>query len=129
MNHKTKAAFLDVLLYLFEYYSDEHETKRNSELQIRDELVVAGFQEDMIEHAMDWVAVFNQPTNNIDIQPPKKLSVRILNDKEKALLDEECQNYIPIYNNFFTLNDNNYNSINLNKLILIVYIYKLILLN
>ena len=94
MNHKTKAAFLDVLLYLFEYYSDEHETKRNSELQIRNELVVAGFQEDMIEHAMDWVAVFNQPTNNIDIQPPKKLSVRVLNDKEKALLDEECQNYI-----------------------------------
>ena len=94
MNHKTKEAFLDVLLYLFEYYSDEHETKRNSELQIRNELVVAGFQEDMIEHAMDWVAVFNQPTNNIDIQPPKKLSVRVLNDKEKTLLNEECQNYI-----------------------------------
>ena len=57
MNHKTKEAFLDVLLYLFEYYSDEHETKQNSEPQIRNELVIAGFQEEMIEHAMEWVAV------------------------------------------------------------------------
>ena len=94
MNHKTKEAFLDVLLYLFEYYSDEHENKQNNESQIRNELVIAGFQEEMIEHAMDWVSVFNQPTNTIDIQQPKKLSVRILNDKEKTLLDEECQNYI-----------------------------------
>jgi len=94
MNHKTKEAFLDVLLYLFEYYSDEHEKKQNNELQIRNELVIAGFQEEMIEHAMDWVSIFNQPTNTIDIQQPKKLSVRVLNDKEKALLDEECQNYI-----------------------------------
>ena len=94
MNHKTKEAFLDVLLYLFEYYSDEHEKKQNNELQIRNELVIAGFQEEMIEHAMDWVSVFNQPTSTIDIQQPKKLSVRILSDKEKSLLDEECQNYI-----------------------------------
>ena len=48
----------------------------------------------MIEHAMDWVSVFNQPTNNINIQKPKKLSVRVLSDNEKKLLDEECQNYI-----------------------------------
>ena len=94
MNHKTKEAFLDVLLYLFEYYSDKHETKQNSEPQIRDELILAGFQEEMIEHAMEWVAVFNQPANNIDIQQPKKLSVRVLSDKEKSLLNEECQNYI-----------------------------------
>jgi len=89
MNHKTKEAFLDVLLYLFEYYSDEHENKQNNELQIRNELVIAGFQEEMIEHAMNWVSVFNKPPNTIDIQQPKKLSVRVLNDKEKTLLDEE----------------------------------------
>ena len=28
---------------------------------------------------------------------------------------ENCQNYIPLYNNYFQLNDNNYNSINLNN--------------
>ena len=88
MSHKNKEAFLDVLLYLFEYYSDEHEKKRNSEGQIRNELVIAGFQEDMIEHAMDWVSVFNQPTNNINIRQPKKLSVRVLSENEKKLLDE-----------------------------------------
>ena len=96
MNHKNKEAFLDVLLYLFEYYSDDHEkkTKGSNEIQIRNELVIAGFQEEMIEHAMDWVSVFNQPTNNINIRQPKKLSVRVLSENEKKLLDEECQNYI-----------------------------------
>ena len=94
MNHKTKEAFLDVLLYLFEYYSEEHASKQNSEPQIRDELVLAGFQEEMIEHAMEWVSIFNQPTNNIDIQQPKKHSIRVLSNKEKSLLNEECQNYI-----------------------------------
>ena len=28
---------------------------------------------------------------------------------------KNCQNYIPIYNNFFKLNSNNFNSINLNN--------------
>jgi len=38
------------------------------------------------------------------------------NFKNPDLLNmEECQNYIPIYNHFFTFNDNNYNSINLNS--------------
>ena len=77
MNHKTKEAFLDVLLYLFEYYSDEHEKKQNNELQIRNELVIAGFQEELIEHAMDWVSVFNKPTNTIAIQQPKKPTVNV----------------------------------------------------
>lgn len=38
------------------------------------------------------------------------------NFKDPNLLNmESCQNYIPIYNNFFTLNNSNYNSINLNS--------------
>ena len=36
-------------------------------------------------------------------------------ENETLLNMENCQNYLPLYNNFFTLNDNNYNSINLNN--------------
>ncbi len=38
------------------------------------------------------------------------------NFKDENLLNmSECQNYIPLYNNFFSLNENNYNSISLNN--------------
>ncbi len=94
MNHKTKEAFLDVLLYLFEYYSEEPGLSKSNETQIKKELVLAGFKQDAIEHAMDWVDVFNKSPNKIDIEKPKKHSVRILSDSEKSLMNEECQNYI-----------------------------------
>merc|ERR1712167_192172 len=35
--------------------------------------------------------------------------------KEKLLNASDAQNYIPIYNNYFNLNENNYNGINLNN--------------
>ena len=38
------------------------------------------------------------------------------NFEEKKLLNmSNCQNYVPLYNNFFTLNENNYNLISLNN--------------
>ena len=89
-----KEAFLDVLLYLFEYYSEEPDLSKSNETQIRNELVLAGFKQDAIEHAMDWIGVFNKSPNKINIKKPKKYSVRILSDSEKSLINEECQNYI-----------------------------------
>ena len=94
MDYKMKEAFLDVLLYLFEYYSEEPSLSKSNETQIRNELALAGFKQDVIEHAMDWVGVFNKSPNKIDIEKPKKHSVRILSDNEKSSINEECQNYI-----------------------------------
>ena len=46
-------------------------------------------------------------------QKPKNDNV--LKDLEMSLMGlKKCQNYIPIYSKFFSLNDTNYNSINLN---------------
>ena len=36
-------------------------------------------------------------------------------EDENLLNMTNCQNYVPLYNNFFTLNENNYNVINLNN--------------
>ena len=36
-------------------------------------------------------------------------------EKNDLLNAEECQNYIPIYKNFFVLNENNYNNVNLDN--------------
>ena len=94
MNHKLKEAFLDVLLYLFEYYSEDNDLEEDDDFEIRNKLKVAGFREDAIEHALDWVGIFKDSSSNNTIQKPGSKSIRVLNDEEKNLLDEECQNYI-----------------------------------
>jgi len=94
MNHKLKEAFLDVLLYLFEYYSEDNDFEEDDDFEIRNQLKVAGFREDAIEHALDWVGIFKESSSNISIAKPGLKSIRILSDEEKNLLDEECQNYI-----------------------------------
>ena len=45
MNHKLKEAFLDVLLYLFEYYSEDNDLEEDDDFEIRNKLKVAGFRE------------------------------------------------------------------------------------
>ena len=94
MNHKLKEAFLDVLLYLFEYYSEDNDLEEDDDFEIRNKLKVAGFREDAIEHALDWVGIFKDSSSNNTIEKPGSKSIRVLNDEEKNLLDEECQKYI-----------------------------------
>ena len=94
MNQNIKEDFLDILLYLFEYYSEDPVRESDSSFEIRDHLIDAGFQDVAIDHAMDWVEVFKSPEANIMLNAPSKSSIRILSDNEKGLLDVECQNYI-----------------------------------
>ena len=53
----------------------------------------------------------------MDITYKKINNIQLFKNFEaKELLNMKyCQNYIPLYTNFFSLNDNNYNSINLNN--------------
>ena len=94
MNKNVKEDFLDILLYLFEYYSEDPVRELNTSFVIRDHLIDAGFQDAAIDHAMDWVEIFKNPKEDIMLHIPSSSSVRILSDDEKNLLDVECQNYI-----------------------------------
>ena len=94
MNQNIKEDFLDILLYLFEYYSEDPVRESDTSFEIRDHLIGAGFQDDAIDHAMDWVEIFKNPKEDIMLHIPSSSSVRILSDDEKNLLDVECQNYI-----------------------------------
>ena len=94
MNQNLKEDFLDVLLYLFEYYSEDPVRETGSNFEIKKHLKGAGFEDDVINHAMDWVAIFKGPTDSAEITIPQSLSVRIFSNEEKSLLDDECQNYI-----------------------------------
>ncbi len=94
MNQNLKEDFLDVLLYLFEYYSEDPVRETGSNFEIKKHLKGAGFEDDVINHAMDWVAIFKSPADSAEITIPQSLSVRIFSNEEKSLLDDECQNYI-----------------------------------
>ena len=94
MNQNIKEDFLDILLYLFEYYSEDPVRESDTSFVIRDHLIDAGFQDAAIDHAMDWVEIFKNPREGMMLHAPSISSVRILSDDEKNLLDVECQNYI-----------------------------------
>jgi Smg protein len=94
MNQNIKEDFLDILLYLFEYYSEDPMRESDTSFVIRDHLIDAGFQDVAIDHAMDWVEIFKNSKEGIMLHTPSNSSVRILSDDEKNLLDVECQNYI-----------------------------------
>jgi len=94
MNQNIKEDFLDILLYLFEYYSEDPVRESDTSFVIRDHLIDAGFQDAAIDHAMDWVEIFKNPREGMMLHAPSISSVRILSDDEKSLLDVECQNYI-----------------------------------
>mgnify|MGYP001250740684 FL=1 len=94
MNQNIKEDFLDILLYLFEYYSEDPVRESDTSFVIRDHLIDAGFQDVAIDHAMDWVEIFKNSKEGIMLHTPSNSSVRILSDDEKNLLDVECQNYI-----------------------------------
>ena len=61
MNQNIKEDFLDILLYLFEYYSEDPVRESDTLFVIRDHLIDAGFQDAAIDHAMDWVEIFKDP--------------------------------------------------------------------
>jgi len=94
MNQNLKEDFLDALLYLFEYYSEDPVRETGSNVEIRRHLKGAGFEDDIINHAMDWVAIFKDPSDSTEITSPQSLSARVFSDEERSLLDSECQNYI-----------------------------------
>ena len=51
----------------------------------------------------------------VNYQKRKNIELFKYLEKPETLFLSDTQNYIPIYNKFFTLNDSNYNSINLNN--------------
>ena len=52
----------------------------------------------------------------INYQKRKNINLFSKFQTNKTICLEQVQNYLPIYDRFFSLNENNYNSINLNHL-------------
>ena len=87
---------LDVLMYLFETYSEQDmEVEPEPDQSIlREELLQAGFGEPEVDRALDWLdglsARHLPPFSN----QPAERSVRLFNTFELSRLDADCRGYI-----------------------------------
>ena len=85
---------LDVLMYLFENFSEQDYEHAPDQMVLRDELLQAGFGELEVDRALAWL----EELATTDAQPfaskPADRSVRIFSAREQARLDAECRGYL-----------------------------------
>ena len=87
---------LDVLMYLFEAYSDQDLDQEPEPDQgvLREELLQAGFGESEVDGALHWLEGLSSRHIAPFAADPAERSVRLFNDFELSRLDVECRGYI-----------------------------------
>ena len=87
---------LDVLMYLFETYSEQDMEKEPEPDQsiLREELLQAGFGEPEVDRALDWLDGLTARNMEPFSMQPAERSIRLFNQFELTRLDAECRGYI-----------------------------------
>lgn len=83
---------LDVLLYLFETYTEQEPEAADQDV-LREELLRAGFGEPEVDSALDWLDGLNE-TGAPYAGVPGERSVRVYNEVEIRRLDLDCRGYL-----------------------------------
>jgi Smg protein len=90
MNHSV----LDVLMYLFETFSDQGHDETTDHAVLRQELLRAGFAEPEVDRALTWLEDLNRDPAQPFPASPADRSVRLFNSMELSRLDTECRGYL-----------------------------------
>ena len=90
MNHSV----LDVLMYLFETFSDQGHDEATDHGVLRQELLRAGFGEPEVDRALTWLEDLNRDPEHPFPAAPADRSVRLFNSLELSRLDTECRGYL-----------------------------------
>jgi Smg protein len=85
---------LDVLMYLFENFSDQEYEHAPDQMVLREELLQAGFGEPEVDRALDWLEELAATETEPFANNPEKRSVRMFSTRELARLDTECRGYV-----------------------------------
>ncbi|MBM4221277.1 MAG: DUF494 domain-containing protein [Gammaproteobacteria bacterium] len=83
---------LDVLLYLFETYTEQEPEAADQDV-LREELLRAGFGEPEVDSALDWLDGLNETSAPYEGVPGER-SVRVYNEVEIRRLDLDCRGYL-----------------------------------
>jgi len=82
---------VNVLIYLFENYMASDSFVPIEQHTLEDELSQAGFDNDDIAHALDWLDELARRTASDDCRPARARSLRIHSEAECRKLDPECR--------------------------------------
>jgi Smg protein len=85
---------LDVLMYLFENFSDQDYEQSPDQVVLREELLQAGFGELEVDRALDWLEELASTEAEPFANNPAERSVRLFSIRELARLDTECRGYL-----------------------------------
>ena len=85
---------LDVLMYLFENFSEQDYDQSPSQVVLREELLQAGFGEPEVDRALDWLEELAASEAEPFTNKPARRSVRVFSVRELARLDTECRGYM-----------------------------------
>lgn len=90
-----KETVFDVLMYLFDnYFEDDYEISSDQET-LKYELVQAGFADNKINKAFDWLEGLATQKDFVQIEGlSENKSLRIFNAQEIEKLDAECRGFI-----------------------------------
>jgi Smg protein len=85
---------LDVLMYLFETFSEEEHDHETDHGVLRQELLRAGFAAPEVDRALTWLEDLNRDPDRPSPAAPADRSVRIFSAVELARLDAGCRGYL-----------------------------------
>lgn len=87
-----KESILDVLMYLYENYVETEFADASNFDQLRVELVEAGFPEDEVDHAFEWLG--GLAASRRDLADPAAGSIRLYAGAEQARLDTASRGFL-----------------------------------
>jgi len=85
---------LDILIYVFDRYmlTDTPDVPERDELAL--DLERAGFDEDCVERALDWLADLAGERDRPALEGAGTRAMRIFTDSERARLPSDCRGYL-----------------------------------
>ena len=89
-----KENVLDVLMYLFETYIDVDEDPEPDQNELRDELARAGFGDNEIDRALDWLDGLTDNMDDLTYNPETERGTRIYSEFEQQRLDTDCRGFV-----------------------------------
>jgi Smg protein len=88
----------DILVYLFENYV--HAAACPASEQLARKLSAAGFEEDEISEALEWLAGLRQVSEvTLSPRPSRPGSIRVYAAEEQAHLDADCRGFLAFLEN------------------------------
>lgn len=87
-----KESVLDVLIYLFDHYVEDGAEVGPGQLDIKSELVRAGFADVQVDKAIDWLEGLSAQKDGIDTQ--QSGSMRLFSAVENEKLGLECKGFL-----------------------------------